>query len=111
MKTKRYHNASQVLPPALLRQVQDYCTDMLYVPRVHNSSENNRLRALSMKAQGMRTGEIARRMHLTPRGVRKIIAKDRERAQALGPDISTENDVYRPCPNPHIPIIERGWLK
>lgn len=94
--TRRYHNATQVLPAALLRQIQECCHGLLYVPRAVKSSENNRLRVLSLKAQGMRTGEIARRLHLTPRGVRLIIAKDRERAATLLPDISSSDDVYRP---------------
>ena len=94
--TRRYHNATQVLPAALLRQVQECCHGLLYVPRAIKASELNRMRVLSLKAQGLGTGEIARRLQLTPRAVRKIVAIDRERASTLLPDRTTTRDVYRP---------------
>ena len=86
MSIKRYHNAAQVLPRALLKKVQEYCGGMmLYVPHAVNRADFNRLQVLNLKSQGFRHCEIARRLGMTERNVREIVQKDRERAQKLAP--------------------------
>jgi hypothetical protein len=103
---KRYHNAAQVLPTALLRQVQQYCHGILWVPRPTSKGQMNRLRVLSLKSQGVGTAEIARQLRISDRAVRKILAMDKERASTVVPDHIYETRQYR-----HIGADEEGGEK
>jgi len=76
--TRSYFNATKVLPGHLLRELQKYCPgQQIYIPKP-NKAAQRRARVLAFAADGMPTREIARRVRLTQRHVRRLIAWDRK---------------------------------
>ena len=73
----RYANAKNVLPPDLLREVQQHVTGMLWVPANTQFFETRRKLVLALTDQGVSTREIGKLAGVTPRRVRQILAKDR----------------------------------
>ncbi len=75
-KVKRYYaNAKDVLPPDLLRSVQEHFTGLLWVPSDTCFYHERRRLVLALKEQGISTREIARLSGVTPRRVRQIVAE------------------------------------
>jgi len=75
-KVKReYANAKDVLPPDLLRSVQEHFTGLLWVPSDTCFYHERRRLVLALKQQGISTREIARLSGVTPRRVRQIVAE------------------------------------
>jgi len=74
-KVKRdYANAKDVLPPELLRAVQEHFIGLLWVPSDTCFYHERRRLVLALKEQGISTREIARLSGVTPRRVRQIVA-------------------------------------
>ncbi len=74
-KVKRdYANAKDVLPPELLRAIQEHFTGLLWVPSDTCFYHERRKLVLALKDQGISTREIARLSGVTPRRVRQIVA-------------------------------------
>ena len=73
----RYANAKNALPPALLREVQQHFTGMLWIPADTQFFALRRKLVLALKDQGVSTREIGKLAGITPRRVRQIVAKDR----------------------------------
>jgi predicted transcriptional regulator len=74
---RRYANAKDVLPPELLRAVQEQFTGLLWVPGDTCFYLERRRLVLALKNQGISTREIARLSGITPRRVRQIVAENR----------------------------------
>ena len=74
---RRYANANDVLPPELLRAVQEQFTGLLWVPGDTCFYQERRRLVLALKGQGISTREIARLSGITPRRVRQIVAESR----------------------------------
>ena len=74
---RRYANAKDVLPPELLRAVQEQFTGLLWVPGDTCFYQERRRLVLALKSQGISTREIARLSGVTPRRVRQIVAESR----------------------------------
>jgi len=72
-----YANAKDVLPPDLLRTVQEHFTGLLWVPSDTCFYHERRRLVLALKDQGISTREIARLSGVTPRRVRQIFAESR----------------------------------
>lgn len=70
-----YANAKDVLPPDLLRSVQEHFTGLLWVPSDTCFYHERRRLVLALKDQGISTREIARLSGVTPRRVRQIVAE------------------------------------
>jgi predicted transcriptional regulator len=76
-KVKRdYANAKDVLPPDLLRSVQEHFTGLMWVPSDTCFYHERRRLVLALKDQGISTREIARLSGVTPRRVRQIVAEN-----------------------------------
>jgi len=81
---KRYQNAAQLLPKALLAELQHYAAGkMLYVPHPITRRDFNRMKVLDLRMQGHTVAQIAYKTGLSRRGVEKILQRDRERALAV----------------------------
>jgi predicted transcriptional regulator len=74
---RRYANAKDVLPPELLRAVQEQFTGLLWVPGDTCFYRERRRLVLALKNQGISTREIALLSGITPRRVRQIVAENR----------------------------------
>ena len=72
-----YANAKDVLPPDLLRSVQEHFTGLLWVPSDTCFYHERRRLVLALKEQGISTREIAKLSGVTPRRVRQIFAENR----------------------------------
>lgn len=84
-----YKNAAQILPPALLRQVQEYADgEYLYIPRIPEQkrawgetshirqelAERNR-RIYAEYMAGVEPEELAKRYYLSEKSIRRIIGR------------------------------------
>ena len=69
----KHVNAAEVLPQELLLQVQQYCSGYIYVPSPPDFYRGRRDEILNLRAQGLSTTEIARRVHVCVRRVQQII--------------------------------------
>ena len=76
--TRTYCNAAQVLPGKLLREVQQYCSGQVYIPKPENKAAQRRARVLAFAGEGLKTHEIARRLRLSRRHVQRILSTDRK---------------------------------
>jgi predicted transcriptional regulator len=72
-----YANAKDVLPPDLLRAVQEHFTGLMWVPSDTCFYHERRRLVLALKEQGISTCEIAKLSGVTPRRVRQIFAESR----------------------------------
>lgn len=115
--TKRYQNAAQILPFALLQQVQNLAAGLvLYVPYPVTRRDFNRLKVLDLRTQGYSISQIAFRVGITPRAVFKILQNDRERAlitlQYLGwgEESETDDKVEKPASGETSPPCEMASI-
>ena len=77
---RRYANAKDVLPPDLLRTVQQHFAGLLWVPADTHLYAVRRKLVLALSDQGIHTREIAQVAGVTPRRVRQILAQARDAA-------------------------------
>jgi DNA-binding NarL/FixJ family response regulator len=83
----RTYNAEKLMPPALFRQLHQYCAGMtIYTPRHPHRAANRRLKVLDLATQGFHPIEIARRMSLSEGYIYQIIMADRKRAKEASAD-------------------------
>ncbi|GIP34412.1 CD3324 family protein [Paenibacillus sp. J2TS4] len=89
-----YKNGKDVLPPSLLKQLQEYIQgEIIYIPKRENKragwGENNGARLLLERRNkeiyrqyknGSKMIELIQTYHLSEDSIRKIIGKNRERA-------------------------------
>lgn len=75
MANKPYANAEEVLPPALLQEVQKYHSGMLWIPAAESFYRQRRKLVIALKAEGISTEEIANLAGITPRRVNQILAQ------------------------------------
>ena len=87
---KRYANAKNILPEALLGQVQQYHTGMLWVPCPSRYYEERRKLVIALHQQGINTKEIAQLAGVTTRRVNQILADSRKTAVC-----PTDRDSFR----------------
>jgi DNA-binding NarL/FixJ family response regulator len=69
----KHVNASEVLPPDLLRMVQKHCSGYIYVPSSRAFWHDRRSEVLRLHSCGLGTAEIAGRVHLCVRRVQQIV--------------------------------------
>ena len=84
----KYGNAKDILPPELLREVQQHFTGMMWVPAHTQFFAVRRKLVLALKGQGVSAREIAKLAGVTPRRVRQILAKDRGTSPPTHPGVS-----------------------
>lgn len=86
-----YKNGKDILPPSLLRQLQDYIQgEIVYIPKKEQKragwGENNGTRQImerrnreiyQMYSMGSSMGDLIRKYHLSEDSIRKIIVKTR----------------------------------
>ena len=77
---RQYANAKDVLPPDLLRTVQQHFAGLLWVPADTHLYAVRRKLVLALRDQGIHTREIAQLAGVTPRRVRQILAQARDAA-------------------------------
>ena len=75
--SRPYANAKDVLPPELLRTLQQHFTGLLWVPADTHFHAVRRKLVLALRDQGLSAIEIAPLAGVTPRRVRQILAKAR----------------------------------
>ena len=83
--SRRYANARNVLPPDLLRTLQQHFTGLLWVPADTHFYETRRKLVLALRDQGVHTREIAQLAGVTPRRVRQILARARGASEPTHP--------------------------
>ncbi|AQT85534.1 hypothetical protein ERICIV_00690 [Paenibacillus larvae subsp. larvae] len=90
-----YKNGKDILPPSLLKQLQDYIQgEIIYIPKKENRragwGENNGTRLVierrnreiyRMYQNGSTVVELIHKYHLSEDSIRKIIAKTREKVK------------------------------
>jgi len=90
-----YKNGKDILPPSLLKQLQDYIQgEIIYIPKKENRragwGENNGTRLVierrnreiyRMYQNGSTMVELIHKYHLSEDSIRKIIAKTREKVK------------------------------
>ncbi|AHD07344.1 CD3324 family protein [Paenibacillus larvae] len=90
-----YKNGKDILPPSLLKQLQDYIQgEIIYIPKKENRragwGENNGTRLVierrnreiyQMYQNGSTVVELIHKYHLSEDSIRKIIAKTREKVK------------------------------
>jgi len=69
----KHVNATDVLPPELLRQVQEHCCGYIYVPSSRDFWRDRRGEILRLHSRGLGTAEIAARVHICVRRVQQIV--------------------------------------
>ncbi|MHB9106915.1 MAG: hypothetical protein ACYDCO_07655 [Armatimonadota bacterium] len=71
-----YVHADRVLPAALVKEIRQYVTGLIYIP-VDQTITRHRtaIRVCAMKEQGFRNCEIARILGITPRRVCGILQR------------------------------------
>ena len=69
----KHVNASEVLPPGLLHDIQQYCSGYIYVPSSRGFWRDRRGEVLRLHGHGLDTAQIANRVHLCVRRVQQII--------------------------------------
>ena len=74
MATKPYANATDVLPPELLKEVQKHHSGMLWVPVAESFYRQRRRLVIALKEQNVSTEEIANLAGITSRRVNQILA-------------------------------------
>ena len=72
----KYINGEDVLPKELLRKVQEYCTGYVYIPATRKYWRRRREEVVLLAEQSVDTGGIARRMRISERRVRQILAEE-----------------------------------
>ncbi len=77
--TKPYQNATDILPEELLREVQQYHTGLLYVPRPGRTMTARRRAELIvyLHERGVAVDEIARLCEVTTRRVYQVLRKQK----------------------------------
>jgi transposase-like protein len=78
MKTRNYANAKDVLPPELLKQVQEHYKGNLYIPGKDEAKPRTEL-IVTLAKSGADTAEIARIAGVSTRRVNQVISKKRRR--------------------------------
>lgn len=78
-RRKRTEKARDVLPEALLKQVQQHYTGRLWIPKPVNRAHRRRGQVLALYMQGRKQVDIALIVKLTPQRVWQIIDKERRR--------------------------------
>ncbi|MHC5058519.1 MAG: hypothetical protein ACYTKD_28000 [Planctomycetota bacterium] len=76
----KYVNAEDVLPPDLLREVQQHYTGYVYVSCSREFYAERRRKVMELRRRGLSTAEIAESVHLCRRRVRQIVAEERGNA-------------------------------
>lgn len=71
--TTSYHNATQVLPPGLLAEVQRHFNGHLWVPAAEPQAVRTRQRVEQLHQAGVGTREIAEMVQLSQRRVQQIV--------------------------------------
>ena len=74
----KHVNARDVLPEKLLKEVQKYCAEYIYIPATREFYRRRRQEILRLSCRGLSTWAVARKVQLTERRVRQIIAKGEE---------------------------------
>lgn len=84
--TTSYHNATQVLPPGLLAEVQRHFNGHLWVPASEPQAMRMRQRVVQLHQAGIATREIAEMVQVSQRRVQQIIrqAKHTDGTHARG---------------------------
>ena len=70
---KPYKNAAVVLPKELLRQLQQYHTGLLWIPKTEGFHRDRAELIRQLVGKGVKQTEIARLCGITDRRVRQII--------------------------------------
>jgi len=82
-KVKRdYANAKDVLPPELLRAVQEHFIGLLWVPSDTCFYHERRQLVIALHEQGINTKEIAQLSGVTTRRVNQILAARRKESES-----------------------------
>ena len=72
-----YANASEVLPPDLLKAVQSHYTGLLWVPSPNKYFEDRRKLVLTLRQQNVPVREIAQLAGVSVRRVNQILAEEK----------------------------------
>jgi hypothetical protein len=72
-KSTVYHNAKDVLPAALLAEIQRHFTGHLWVPTAESNAVKNRQRVIQLHKAGIGTHAIAEMVEMSQRRVQQII--------------------------------------
>ena len=67
----KYRNAVTVIPPKLLRRIQEYHEGLLYIPSTGNSQRDREILALHQR--GLTVSQIAKQVYLSRRRVLQIL--------------------------------------
>lgn len=73
----KYVQAEDVLPPDLVEKVRQHHVGLIYFPADHEFYYRRRRQVVLLHAEGLSTGEIAERVHLSRRRVQQIIQEKR----------------------------------
>jgi hypothetical protein len=72
-KSTVYHNAKNVLPAALLAEIQRHFTGHLWVPTAESNAAKNQQRVIQLHKAGIGTHAIAEMVEMSQRRVQQII--------------------------------------
>ena len=97
-------NAEDILPRALLRKLQHYCSGLVYIPKRETGAQSNKERIRLLHGQGISPAEIARRTTLSVQHVRKVIKEPDDDSL---PKQVVRHRIYESVPEDVVEMVQR----
>ncbi|MHB1459483.1 MAG: hypothetical protein ACYC0V_21440 [Armatimonadota bacterium] len=97
-------NAEDILPRALLRKLQHYCSGLVYISKRGTGAQSNKDRIRLLHGQGITPVEIANRTTLSVQHVRKVI---KELSDGSLPEQAVRHKIYESVPEDIVEMVQR----